>query len=754
MAERKAPNYLKLKKFKLKSEIEHLLIGVAVHFGIRQHDIVMDKSYMVYSHSLKLFIDNNLQHYLQYKEYSSQQIADAFGCSFKFWEYEKDYRIAPQRPKLIREIHSNYNCNGVIHFGLAVQSIDCLILQPEIYGLNASMTLNFKEAIAEVCKISITDVAEKWPSDEIQFRDEVKLKKLFGVGLELWSKTSKKQADFVDLVPDLVFKSRYKNHVKLMADFWPKSKTKIHIKDQFTISKMTLYCCPQDYCLFASTDRSNFDKHVKTCSDETKVNFQQSNLLDDDICEWLIQQNFLSKRPVNNHNHVHYDTETILSPIGSQNGKTTILGEEKLISIGLSHNLGGKIESSIFAREKMDEDSLIKMVGDFWKELLSLRELHRKNLDPEINKCFFRIQNLLYPTEKDVFDKKIQENLSDPLKCKLHQAHRYLDQLRSLKCLGFNSEHFDMKLLFPELLKVFDNDPSKESIILNIIKRGTSIMYLKFESIELKDCKSFYPNGTLNSFGQQFGVDVHKECFPYELWTDLDAMKAAQSWPNYSDFKSSLRPFVISNPEEKIRNAISILINEMSFKTSKAVELFDLSKCCSDIRILDEKSVPDFTINDLSSFTLDPEVYIRSMATFNHLKEIGEIKNMHDYLLVYNKLDCIVGLKAFTKMNELFDEQFGISLLNNYSIPAASLKILWKYYDRRLNSAYSFGNKFPEIPENIRKYGYKGGLATPLNQRHAEANGDCNKYPDFVTKAPNGEPFKEITVKDITSLYG
>ena len=47
--------------------------------------------------------------------------------------------------------------------------------------------------------------------------DEVKLKKLFGVGLELWSKTSKKQANFVDLVPDLVFKSRYKNHVKLMA---------------------------------------------------------------------------------------------------------------------------------------------------------------------------------------------------------------------------------------------------------------------------------------------------------------------------------------------------------------------------------------------------------------------------------------------------------------------------------------------------------------------------------------------------------
>ena len=754
MTKRKAPFYLKL--LKSNSDIEHLLTGLAIHFGIRQNEIEMDKSYMVYSHSLKKFKENYLQHYLQYKQYSSQQIADAFGCSFKFWEFANDYRIAPQRikPKLVREIHCSYNCNGVIHFVNKLDAIDSLILQPDMYGLNASMTMNFKEAIADFCKISISEVAEKWPSDDIKFRDEIKLKKIFGVGLEIWSNTTKKQLNFVDLVPEIVFKSRYKDHVKLMADSWTKDKTTIHITDQFTIGEMTLFTCPRDYCLYATTNRFNFDRHVETCSDETKVNFQQRNLLDGDIVEWLIEQNFLSKRPVINHNHVHYDTETILSPIGSQNGKTTILGEEKLISIGLSHNLAGETESCVFARERMDEESLVKMVEDFWNYLLTLREIHRKNLDPEINNCFFKIQNLLYPTEEDVFNEKIRENLSDPLQCKLHAAHQYLDQLRSLKCMGFNSEHFDMKLLFPELLKVFDKDCSMESILLNIINRGTSIMYLKFEGIEMKDCKSFYPHGSLDSFGKQFGVDVHKECFPYEFWTDLDAMKNAEEWPNYPDFKSTLRPFVISNPEEKVKNAISILINEMGYKASRAIELFDLYKCSSNISFLGEMSVPDFQLNDVQSFTLDPELYVRSMATFNLLKKIGEITNMHDYLLVYNKLDCEVGLKAFTKMNALFYDQFEVSLLNNFSIPAASLKILWKYYDRTLNSAYSFGDKFPEIPENIRKYGYKGGLATPLNQRHAEANGDCNKYPDFVTKAPNGKLFTEIVVKDVTSLYG
>ena len=91
--------------------------------------------------------------------------------------------------------------------------------------------------------------------------------------------------------------------------------------------------------------------------------------------------------------------------------------------------------------------SLAKMVDDFWRHLLSLREEYRKSLPTEINNAFFTIQSMLYPSEVDNFGKKIDLPLSDPLKCKLRRAHRYLDGIRSLKVVGWNSENFAMGFL-------------------------------------------------------------------------------------------------------------------------------------------------------------------------------------------------------------------------------------------------------------------------------------------------------------------
>ena len=110
-------------------------------------------------------------------------------------------------------------------------------------------------------------------------------------------------------------------------------------------------------------------------------------------------------------------------------------------------------------------------------------------------------------------------------------------------------------------------------------------------------------------------------------------------------------------------------------------------------------------------------------------------------------------METFTNMNNLFQENFGVSLLNNFSIPSVSLKILWRYYDKTKNSPYSFGAKFPELPEKIRDRCY-GGISGPIQCRHVEANGDTEKYSNHVTRAPNGELYTSIAVEDVTSLYG
>ena len=193
-----------------------------------------------------------------------------------------------------------------------------------------------------------------------------------------------------------------------------------------------------------------------------------------------------------------------------------------------------------------------------------------------------------------------------------------------------------MKLLFPELLKVFDSKSQEEELQLSIIRRGTSVMYLKYNSIAFLDARNFFPQGGLEHFGQIFGAEVHKAAFPYEFWTDLDSMRLATSWPSYPSFKSSLRPYIISEPQEKIERAITKAINH-GYSAFEMIELFGLRNCGSIQNVLSETECPSFTVTDFSSFTMDPELYVESMILFDNLKLNGEIESMWDYLLVYNK---------------------------------------------------------------------------------------------------------------------
>ena len=190
-------------------------------------------------------------------------------------------------------------------------------------------------------------------------------------------------------------------------------------------------------------------------------------------------------------------------------------------------------------------------------------------------------------------------------------------------------------MLLPELLRTFEAHDATNGLCLDIIRRGTSVMFLKHNSIIFMDGANFLPGSGLEDAGKTFGATVHKSAFPYEHYTDLESMKNDTEWPSYSAFKSTLRPYVVSDAEQKLKNAISKAI-EKGLTASKMVEMFNLYDCCSDVKITDEASCPSFSIVDHSSFTLDPEVYVDSFIIYNELKSKGEVFNMHDYMLAYN----------------------------------------------------------------------------------------------------------------------
>ena len=446
MTQRSCPNFIKLANYNLPDERSKVLLGLAVHYGILRGDIDIWTSKSIYNSSLKRYLDQHLQYYLNSHAQNDNAVADIYGVNINLWIFHQNLNVCPQSrpPHCFRKIHSTYNQFGAIHFKVHDGCINEFIINPTAYGLHSSLTLNFKQAIADKCGISLAEVVQKWPSNELKLRDEVKLYKIFGFGIELWSNSSKRSTkEIKDYVPTIVFKSRYsKKHIKLMVDSWDSERSFISIHDQFTITDMTLLQCPKDYCLFATTDRFRFDRHCESCTDETIVDYEQRNLLDNDIAQWLVEEKFLSELPTIEPLHAHYDLETMMKPSISQRGNTTYLGEERIISIAVSDNIDGGIRSKIFAREQLNENSLMKMVEEFWDHLLHLREEYRSKIPATINTAFFKIQEMLFPTKVDGFGQKIELPLSDPLKCKLRRAHNYLDQLRTLKIAGWNSEHF------------------------------------------------------------------------------------------------------------------------------------------------------------------------------------------------------------------------------------------------------------------------------------------------------------------------
>ena len=477
MRDREAPRFMKLQKFKLPDERSKILFGVAVHFAILSREIDLATAWSTFQGLLNRFLEQQLNHYLNCPYESFTQIANGFGLNINLWKFHHGAQFCPQprNPHLERKIHANYNAYGSIHFIVNDGVIESVILKPNDYGLNRELTINFKQALSIHNEITLDEVNLKWPENQLKFpRADIKLNSIFGHGLELWTRKSKKcSKQVIDNVPTLVFKSRFKSHLKLMVDTWPDENPIIDINDQFTLTTMNLYQCPKDYCLYATSNRFRFDKHCTSCSDETIVDFEQRNLLDDDIVGWMIEEKFLSERPKIDSKHAHYDIETILRPLHSLSGKTECFGEERIISIGVSDNISGQTRSKVFAREHLDEESLVKMVDEFWMYLLVLREDFRKSLPPEVNSAFFKIQSMLWPKEKDVFGQTIKPPLSDPLQIKLKAAFHYLDGIRSFKVVGWNSENFGTDLnLFMHIYEKL----VVEKICFKILKRFEDII--------------------------------------------------------------------------------------------------------------------------------------------------------------------------------------------------------------------------------------------------------------------------------------
>ena len=271
---------------------------------------------------------------------------------------------------------------------------------------------------------------------------------------------------------------------------------------------------------------------------------------------------------------------------------------------------------------------------------------------------------------------------------------------------------------------------------VNVIKRGSKIVMLKYGSIAFVDAMNFGPNCSLDSFGKMWGAAVKKGCFPYEMYTTIEDMVKDDEWPAMPSFSTTLGRSSYSTSLQQIEECYQMM--------GRVIEITRL-----EFTAKLSKSSNSFAQLEKENFPVDVAVYSEMWAKFELSKKNGTMANMMDYLCYYNALDTEVLADAMSKYIRSFLNTFGINPNEHITLPSISERVLWNYYDNTMYQPYSFNEDFGDISQIIRSQ-LAGGLACVF-ARHVELGDGEQKYQYSVHHASNGQRFRHLVAYDVNS---
>ena len=307
--------------------------------------------------------------------------------------------------------------------------------------------------------------------------------------------------------------------------------------------------------------------------------------------------------------------------------------------------------------------------------------------------------------------------------------------MKMLHVYGFNSESYDIPVLFAGLLEYAKSC----KFPINVIKRGNKFMSVQIENIIFCDVLNFTSGCTLDSFARMWGSKQAKGIFPYEKYTSIEEMEDDSRWPDMKDFKSTLKRATNKTKLEELDEQFESINQVIPIEKIEFVKKLSMN-CQSE------------TFTDLieQEFPVKVESYIDTWKFFEEEKVSGFINNMADYLQHYNKLDTEVLCNAFGNYIQSFIRNFNINPNEYLSLPGIAEQVLWSHFDNSKYTAYSFNEKYSFIYEMIRSK-LSGGLSTVF-KRHVEINYDSDPiYPRNVTHGNDGKLFKHLLSVDVNS---
>ena len=319
---------------------------------------------------------------------------------------------------------------------------------------------------------------EKWGKNSFEVSEIGRFQDLFKLGLQIWSYDFVDETDRKRRYSVLKFDSRMSKKVAIeLEDFdeFEMIPTKICLTYIPDIGKVNYFRCKTKNCLYGTSRKFNFDRHVATCRSDTILTCKQIAIGAEErnARQALVNEGILPRVDFENFYYAVYDVESLMR-------KSVEFWERgaqvhRLASIAVLSNLDKEEEVFLYRRD-MKPGSLAVLVKEFWDYLTEMKKKMLTLLPSSVVEGYTHYCQFM---KSDEF-----KQLTPSQQYFARTKMRIIGRMRSLKVYAWNGERYDSNVLIAPLMELFSKD-AKKFQKMSTIKRKSGYMNISFDGISL-----------------------------------------------------------------------------------------------------------------------------------------------------------------------------------------------------------------------------------------------------------------------------
>ena len=386
-------------------------------------------------------------------------------------------------------------------------------------------------------KISAYNLMVKWGSSSVQLKDEKRFYEVFNVGFSIFKTRKlceKKKSGELGTNTEVkeLYTSKFEVFLKLELQS-ESSLTTIEPYQSFTLCssvKFDFYACGTKLCQFVTQSRAKSERHKATCTGETIWTYEQKRLNENSIHSFLVKNGYIPEQYLFD-NFATFDIECLGSKPDKDDddqATTIVKNLQFLISIAVDDSFSNK-PPKFFLREDSTKKGLENLVSSFFAYLNDLQALHENNMPEWFRESLMaitlKIRGLkLLKLRDGLHKKKLRQKKAKNTKTSKTQkerieltsilrklftqpdlillkreyrklpanginqyigARKYMERMKSLRVIGYNSERYDLPVILPAFIQIIKG----ETTDFQTIKRGTGYMSLRVNDLSFIDAK-------------------------------------------------------------------------------------------------------------------------------------------------------------------------------------------------------------------------------------------------------------------------